>query len=123
MSFIYSKIACSISDQYADVNEMYDIIFVLFFFFLSKSSIFVGTAYVLKKNIREDTQEMPQSQNTAFRSQQKKEIYGTNNDQNVIYETTDAQIKKNRNRGTEFERLIETKCLGAKTSFSRELKS
>ena len=68
MSFIYSKIACSISDQYADVNEMYGIIFVLFFFFLSKSSIPVGTVYVLKKNIREDTQEMPQSQNTAFRS-------------------------------------------------------
>ena len=55
------------------------------------------------KNINEDTQERPQSRSTIFLRYQK-ERRGTNKDKtNATYETTDAETKKNCNRGTTFE--------------------
>ena len=57
----------------------------------------------MMQKYNEDTQEMPPSGNTAYLRHQM-EILGTNNDKtNGTYETTDAQTKKNYNRGTALE--------------------
>ena len=53
------------------------------------------------KYIGEDSQNKPQSGTPAFQRHQTKDRWGTNNDKtNATYETTDAQAKKNSNRGT-----------------------
>ena len=58
--------------------------------------------------ISEDTQEMLQSRSTALPRHQQKERWGTkNNKTNATYETTNAQTKKNCNRGTALERTEE----------------
>ena len=59
-------------------------------------------------NISEDTQKTPQSRSTALPRHQMKERWETNNDKtNATYETTDAQTKKNCNRGTALEQSVE----------------
>ena len=60
----------------------------------------------------EDTQKMPQSRSTALMRHQNKGRRGTNKDNtNATYETTDAQTKKNYNKGTVFVRS-EGKLIG-----------
>ena len=50
---------------------------------------------------------MPQSRSTTLRRHKKKERWRTNKDKtNTTYETTDAQTKKNCNRGTALGRSV-----------------
>ena len=58
------------------------------------------------KNIREDTQEMPQSRNTGFPKHQKKGRWGAN--KSHIY---NHQCIKSCNRGTAFDRSVKKKIL------------
>ena len=64
------------------------------------------------KNISQGTLELPQSRSTALPRHQKKERWGTNKEKTIAtYETTDAQKKKNCNRGNALERSV-VKLLG-----------
>ena len=67
--------------------------------------------YIDSKNIGEAVTEMPQSGSWAFLRHQK-ERWGTNNDKtNTKHEITNAQTKKNYNRGTTLKQSVE-KLLG-----------
>ena len=75
----------------------------------------------------EISSKMPQSRSTALPRLQKKEWWGKiQTTQNTTYEATDAQTKKNCNRGTDWERSV-VKLLGGLTlsapNFRRHLSS
>ena len=65
-----------------------------------RKKVLANYAMFAVRYITEGTQEMPQSRSTALTRHQKRERWGTNKDKtNAIYETTDAQTKKNYKRG------------------------